>query len=238
MDLYRLFVLLLLACSCKAGPVVVLIGGEAMVDALAAGTSAAASAVASWVGLGASSVFYGDFVIVDGALYYGTRAAGIGMLAEGAAGAVAGAAAGGAELMKITDSKLKSSILASISAASRASVASYSRALASFSIPSAGAANPALNPAKDPFTFKTAAATRPPPKNPNPPPSGTPGSIPPPPGTPVSTLPPAQRPSEVPPGVPEYNFRMCQYDIIRMGQNKVNLLFDQPAAQSESLPPD
>ncbi|KAK5453470.1 hypothetical protein LTS15_006655 [Exophiala xenobiotica] len=53
-----------------------------------------------------------------------------------------------------------------------------------------------------------------------------------PPGTPVSTLPPAQRPSEVPAGVPEYNFRMCQYDIIKMGTNNQSLVFEQPQPQN------
>ncbi|KAK5322489.1 hypothetical protein LTR93_005692 [Exophiala xenobiotica] len=53
-----------------------------------------------------------------------------------------------------------------------------------------------------------------------------------PPGTPVSTLPPAQRPSEVPAGVPEYNFRMCQYDIIKMGTNNQSLVLEQPQPQS------
>jgi hypothetical protein len=46
------------------------------------------------------------------------------------------------------------------------------------------------------------------------------GTAPPPPGSPVKTLPNGQRVPEIPPGVPEYNFRMCQNDIIKMGQAK------------------
>jgi hypothetical protein len=46
------------------------------------------------------------------------------------------------------------------------------------------------------------------------------GTAPPPPGSPVKTLPNGQKVPEIPPGVPEYNFRMCQNDIIKMGQAK------------------
>ena len=60
-------------------------------------------------------------------------------------------------------------------------------------------------------------------------------TIPPPPGTPFSSLSAASRKPEVPAGVPEYNFRMCQYDIIRMGIANQTLNFDQPQDQSESL---
>jgi len=59
-------------------------------------------------------------------------------------------------------------------------------------------------------------------------------AIPPPPGQPVKLLPAGQRPKEVPAGVPEYNFRMCQYDIIKMGQKNQNLTFDNPTGHGRS----
>lgn len=59
------------------------------------------------------------------------------------------------------------------------------------------------------------------------------GTILPPPGAPYSTVPPeARKTPEIPAGVPEYNFRMCQYDIIKMNQTGISLLFDQPSPQS------
>jgi hypothetical protein len=50
---------------------------------------------------------------------------------------------------------------------------------------------------------------------------------------PLSTLPARARPKEVPPGVPEYNYRMCQYDLIEMGAKKQQLLFDNPSGFGE-----
>lgn len=38
---------------------------------------------------------------------------------------------------------------------------------------------------------------------------------------------------EIPPGVPEYNFRMCQNEIIAMGKKNQALTFDQPLNQSK-----
>lgn len=58
-------------------------------------------------------------------------------------------------------------------------------------------------------------------------------SIPPPPGTPYMILPADKRKNEVPAGVNEYNFRMCQYDFIRMNQTGKHLLVDQPQPQSK-----
>lgn len=96
--------------------------------------------------------------------------------------------------------------------------------------------------AKDPFNFNTGTAKKSKRVPATTPAATTPAqsapvagsAIPPPPGTPVSSLPPDQRPTEVPPGVPEYNWRMCQYDLIHMGQNKHNLTIDQPAGQAQS----
>lgn len=53
-------------------------------------------------------------------------------------------------------------------------------------------------------------------------------TLPPPPATPVATLLPAQRRPEVPAGVPEYNFRMCQFDMMQMGLHNKSLVFDIP----------
>ena len=33
--------------------------------------------------------------------------------------------------------------------------------------------------------------------------------------------------------MPDYNFRMCQYDIIAMGEKGQNLTFDNPSGYSE-----
>ena len=287
MDLYRFFILLSLACSCTAGPVVAVIGmaiGEILGDTAA--EAVVGSSIAEAVGVGASAVWYGDFVIVNGALYYGTGAAAAGALAAGAGkwvmiarGAMrltqalpAGAAAG---VAKITDKQLSKSIMASISAVSHASVvsvdsvskASASRAAASktgvvaalptkthlppvkgeyyaairpstftFSAVNSKHSGPApTTPAPKPPSPPPPAATTPAPKPSIPPPPAPKAPIPPPPGTPVSSLPPDARPSEVPAGVPEYNFRMCQYDIMKMGQNNQNLTFDNPEGYSESL---
>lgn len=91
---------------------------------------------------------------------------------------------------------------------------------------------------KDPFTFAKGTAiavTTPAPTSP-PKPVGGAGttSIPPPPGTPVSSVPASQRSAEVPAGVPEYNWRMCQYDMIKMGQNKQNFIISQPTGAAQS----
>lgn len=97
------------------------------------------------------------------------------------------------------------------------------------------------NTAKDPFTFTFASTSHKKDTRAAPPATTAapaPTSVPPPPGTPVSTLAPGQSPaSAVPSGVPEYNWRMCQNDLVKMGQNKQSLVMDQPAgqAQSESL---
>jgi len=40
-------------------------------------------------------------------------------------------------------------------------------------------------------------------------------------------------PSGVPPGVPEYNFRLCQKDLGAMGTAKQNITMSQPEAQSK-----
>lgn len=48
------------------------------------------------------------------------------------------------------------------------------------------------------------------------------------PGVPGMNIPDEFRANEVPAGVPEYNFRMCQYDLIRMRDQKRNMTFDNP----------
>lgn len=92
----------------------------------------------------------------------------------------------------------------------------------------------------DPFSFVGGSvATRSLPPNTLPPvvKTGTMTTLPPPPGTAYSTLPPsATDTGAVPAGVPEYNWRMCQYDLIRMGQNRVSLVFDAPNPTSEWCP--
>lgn len=99
--------------------------------------------------------------------------------------------------------------------------------------------------AKDPFTFTFAKASgrksgTPGPSQttasahvPTPAPAPT-TSVPPPPGTPIGTVPPGSRSSGAPPGVPFYNWRMCQNDLIGMRQNNQKIHFDQSGTQSES----
>jgi len=83
----RVFILLSLACFGEAGPLIAAVASVAgAVAGEGAATAVAGSSLAGAFGLGASSVWYGGMVVVDGALYYGSGAA--------AGAAVAGAAAG------------------------------------------------------------------------------------------------------------------------------------------------
>ena len=86
MHLHHFFLLLYLACSCTAGPVVLGIADAvAAIVSEAAGAAIAGSSVAASCGVGVNAVWYGEFVVIDGALYAGTMAAPV------AGGAVAGA---------------------------------------------------------------------------------------------------------------------------------------------------
>lgn len=75
MELYRFFVLLSLACSCTAGPIVagIAIAAEAIADEVAA-AAVAGSSMAAAFGVGTSAVWFGPYIIIDGALFYGTGA--------------------------------------------------------------------------------------------------------------------------------------------------------------------
>jgi len=57
-----------------AGEVISSVAGEAAAGAVAGGSIAGA------FGVGASAVWYGDFVVINGALYYGSAVAGVGVL--------------------------------------------------------------------------------------------------------------------------------------------------------------
>ncbi len=57
-----------------AGEVIGSVAGEAAAGAVAGGSIAGA------FGVGASAVWYGDFVVINGALYYGSAVAGVGVL--------------------------------------------------------------------------------------------------------------------------------------------------------------
>ncbi|KAK5557070.1 hypothetical protein LTR46_004881 [Exophiala xenobiotica] len=283
MHIYPFFIPLLLARFCEAGPVIAIVAevagvvaGDVAVDAVAG------SAVAEAFGMASNAVWYGQYVIVDGVLFWGS-------------GIVAGATLGGSiagGVVAVSDKNKSKSIMSSIESVERAS-ASVSKASVSAveSVPKASksavesaskasksasksaskasksasksaskasksaseAASKVLSVSKLLESIvksaqKTAThaplqsegrkstdgpiapATTPQPTT-TPAPAATTG-IGAPPGTPVSTLPPAQRPSEVPAGVPEYNFRMCQYDIIKMGTNNQSLVFEQPQPQS------
>lgn len=95
MDLfYRLFALSFLAQYCAAGPLVAVIAEAAASIAEIAVDAEAAEAVTAGilggrlgaaVGVGVSEVWFDQFVVVNGALYYGSAAAGAGVLAGGAA---------------------------------------------------------------------------------------------------------------------------------------------------------
>lgn len=84
MNLYRILALLFLARSCRAGPVVAVIIGA--VGEVAGDLAAAGSTIAGAFGLAASEIWFGEFVIVNGALYYGSAIVGAGALAGGAVG--------------------------------------------------------------------------------------------------------------------------------------------------------
>ena len=84
MLLSRFFTFISLACSCRAGPIVAgIIGIAAEVGGDAAAAAVAGSGIASAVGIGASAIWFGGYVVVNGALYYGTMAAAVGVLATG-----------------------------------------------------------------------------------------------------------------------------------------------------------
>ena len=87
MNLYRFFILLSLACFGKAGPLVAVI---AAVAGETAGAAIAGSSVAAAVGVGASSIWFGGYVIINGALFWGSGIAAAGALAAGGAAGGAG----------------------------------------------------------------------------------------------------------------------------------------------------
>ena len=90
MGIYHLFILLIFAGYCTAGPLVALIADVVAVFSETAAGTFATSFVGELVGIGASSGWYDGYVLVNGALYYGTGAAGYGALAGGTAGGAAG----------------------------------------------------------------------------------------------------------------------------------------------------
>ncbi|KAK5049496.1 hypothetical protein LTR84_004425 [Exophiala bonariae] len=228
---------LLFACSCQAGPLVALavVATEAIAGAAAA-ASVAGSTIAACFGVTASAIWFGEFVVVNGVLFYGSAVAAGGALAGGIAGGVAGA--------EVTDKDVEASVMSE-----------YSSALsASMTLQPMGRKTPQYNGANDPFTFtfetetdrtdvsktssgKTSSGKTSSGKTS----SGKTSS-----GTTITTsAPPPNAPtanatvdyqhrngSEIPAGVPEYNFRMCQNDIIAMGQKNISLVFDQPLNQS------
>ena len=84
MDLYSFFILLFLACACKAGPLVPLIAaGVGEVAGEAAAGAVLSSGIAGAFGVGSSAIWFGQYVIVNGALFYGSAVVGAGALAGG-----------------------------------------------------------------------------------------------------------------------------------------------------------
>lgn len=87
MNLYRIFVLLTLACSCTAGPIIAgimsictYLGFEATAIAIGA------SSITSLFGVGVNACWFGNLVIVNGALFWGSGAVAAGALGAGAGG--------------------------------------------------------------------------------------------------------------------------------------------------------
>lgn len=191
-------------------------------------------------GMAASTCWFGGYVVVNTALYVGAHvAAGTIVAGTVAGGAAAGSAAGDAIQEKIEDdnaekaaassasmasissaSSMSVESVLSVSRASRASVSSEMQIMSAAAVASAEAQAEAARTYHDPanavytFSFDKRQA-------------------PPPPAAPVSTLAPGTMPPGVPPGVPEYNFRMCQNDLIAMGTAKQDLIVNQPEAQSK-----
>ena len=86
MLLSRFFTFISLACSCRAGPIVAaVVGIAAEVGGDAAAAAVAGSGVASAVGIGASAIWFGGYIVVNGALYYGSMAAAVGIIGTGGA---------------------------------------------------------------------------------------------------------------------------------------------------------
>lgn len=143
----------------------------------------------------------------------------------------------------VTDKKQSSSIMRSIASQVQSSQSVHSQLQVAASsvlnqMKSSLAADTAAMTHKtelDPFTFVSGKVST---RSLSPASKRAVAPIPTPPGTPVTSLPPSIRPSEVPAGVPDYNFRMCQVDLIRMGQAKQSLVFDVPkgSPQSKLLP--
>lgn len=146
---------------------------------------------------------------------------------------------------KVTDASLSKSIISSIisqiSAFSVSGSMTESAMRASLAVQTAAMTH---NAALDPFTFVsgTVGTRSLPPDTLIPVTKATKASsttpLPPPPGTGYSTLPPSAAPTaEVPAGVPVYNWRMCQYDLILMNQTNKSLEFDAPNPSSQSHQP-
>lgn len=75
-------------------------------------------------------------------------------------------------------------------------------------------------------------APLPSPSSPPPTPIVTTGPLPTMPGTPFSTMTPGYT-QKLPPGVPEYNLRMCQASLVQMRIDNRNITMDQPGPASE-----
>lgn len=139
---------------------------------------------------------------------------------------------------QVTDASMSMSIISSVvsqlSAYSVSGSVTYDALRSSLAAQTAAMTHRTEN---DPFTFVSGSVgTRSLPPNTLPPvvKTGSMMTLPPPPGTAYSTLAPsATDTGAVPAGIPEYNWRMCQNDLIRMGQNKVNLVFDAPNPSSK-----
>ena len=165
-----------------------------------------------------------------------------------------------AEASKRASSVSAASVASVSSVASVASVASVSHSSAtaalssseSLAVASAKALTAAMteDPAKDPFkslkgtkthiyTFGTQVITEVKRSDPAATTAAntivTTGVIPTMPVAPAYTLPADQRRNEIPPGVPEYNLRMCQHDILLMQKNNQNLMFDLPGNSTSEL---
>lgn len=85
----RLFILLTLACSTRAGPIVLAVAavaGDILGDAGAAAVYA--SSIADACGIAPGMIFFGKYILIDGALFWGSGFAPAGALAL--AGGVAG----------------------------------------------------------------------------------------------------------------------------------------------------
>lgn len=181
--------------------------------------------IAPMFGMVPSAIFYGEYIIVDGAQFASACAVGGTFVGDGVLGGVMGAEAVAASAAssasvesvlsasRVSASSVLSASRASVSSALVSDEAAMRSSLAQLTESQASAMTAPLPSQDQVYTFSVDG--------------GSPAP------TPSSTV---AKPSGVPPGVPDYNFRLCQEDLISMGKANETIVVNQPEAQSKRRP--